>query len=335
MKDKNNKIKVTIIVPVYNVEAYIERCFESITKQSYKNIECIFIDDASPDKSRMMLERMIYEYYGGVEFKILSHSENKGLSAARNTGTLAATGKYIYYLDSDDEIVDNCIELLMSMVYKYPDVEVVQGNTMTIPVPENDWRNIEKKGYPEYVNDNQWLIKRFLGEPRIPVNAWNKLIRKSFVLDNSLLFYDGVIHEDVHWVYYVAKKITSISFVKEICYIHYIVPGSIMQDGNAYRSIKSMLVIIQDMMRNISGPCVEMQKKYIYGLFGLNIVRIDIEKMKDLYELYREFIREQVLYSFASVKIVDCLFFCVYMMPISVYKSFMGRKLSNLFIKLL
>ena len=78
-----------------------------------------------------------------------------------------------------------------------------------------------------------------------------------------------------------------------------------------------------------------MQKKFIYGLFGLNIVRIDIEKMKDLYELYREFIREQVLYSFASAKIVDCLFFCVYMMPISVSKCFMGRKLSNLFIKLL
>jgi glycosyltransferase involved in cell wall biosynthesis len=131
-------MKVSIIVPVYNVEKYINRCFNSIICQSYTNIECIFIDDCSPDNSYQILRQRINEYQGNIYFNVIRHSKNKGLSGARNTGTLASTGDYIYYLDSDDEITNNCIEILVNLANKYPGVEIIQGNTKTIPQPKSN-----------------------------------------------------------------------------------------------------------------------------------------------------------------------------------------------------
>ena len=106
-------MKITIVVPVYNVEPYIEDCLKSVAEQTYKgDIECIIVDDCTPDGSCAIIEHFINEYNGSIDFKLLHHTKNRGLSAARNTGIGAATGEYIYFLDSDDEITPECIELL-------------------------------------------------------------------------------------------------------------------------------------------------------------------------------------------------------------------------------
>ena len=116
LKNKFKKImsliKVSIIVPVYNVEKYINRCFESIINQRYTNIECIFVDDCSPDNCFEILNQRIAEYSGEIEFRIIRHIQNKGLSEARNSGTYQSSGEYVYYLDSDDEITQDCIQIL-------------------------------------------------------------------------------------------------------------------------------------------------------------------------------------------------------------------------------
>ena len=96
---------VTIIIPVYQVSAYVERCILSVMDQDYDAIECIIVDDATQDDSIEQCERLIERYNGPILFKILHHQYNRGLSAARNTGTDAASGDYLYYLDSDDEII--------------------------------------------------------------------------------------------------------------------------------------------------------------------------------------------------------------------------------------
>jgi glycosyltransferase involved in cell wall biosynthesis len=95
-------ILISIIVPVYNGETYLDRCFSSITRQSYKNIECLFVDDGSKDTSYKKLSEFTMNYSGNITFRIIRHEENKGLSAARNTGILNATGEYLYFLDADD-----------------------------------------------------------------------------------------------------------------------------------------------------------------------------------------------------------------------------------------
>jgi glycosyltransferase involved in cell wall biosynthesis len=106
-------IKVSVIVPVYNVSEYIERCWDSIRNQTYKNIEVLFVDDCGTDDSVAKLEGYLAAE-DTVDARILHHSRNRGLSAARNTGLEAATGEYVYFLDSDDDVTEDCIESLVS-----------------------------------------------------------------------------------------------------------------------------------------------------------------------------------------------------------------------------
>lgn len=107
---------VSVVIPVYQVSDYIERCIRSVMEQSYADIECIIVDDATIDDSIAKCERLIKMYNGPIEFRILHHKYNCGISAARNTGTDAATRDYMFYLDSDDVITQDCIEKLISPI---------------------------------------------------------------------------------------------------------------------------------------------------------------------------------------------------------------------------
>ena len=101
--EKHNRYAVTVIVPVYNVRNYIARCAESLMNQTLTDVEFIFVNDASPDDSICILQSVLEKYpERRSAVTILSHDENKGLPAARNTGLAQATGQYIFHCDSDD-----------------------------------------------------------------------------------------------------------------------------------------------------------------------------------------------------------------------------------------
>lgn len=140
-------IKVSIIIPIYNVSDYVKRCMKSVMHQSYDNIECIVVDDCSPDDSIAKCEKMIADYHGPINFTILHHQCNRGLSAARNTGTDAATGDYILYLDSDDELTSDCIEKLVRPLLNDPTIEMVMGGTRGYPGRMSDSSLFQKERY--------------------------------------------------------------------------------------------------------------------------------------------------------------------------------------------
>ena len=104
-------LNLSIIIPVYNVEAYIEECLASVVAQSdaKANIECIIVDDCSPDGSMDIVRRFVDNYQGAVQFRTLRHEVNRGISAARNTGIDAATGDYLLFVDSDDYLSADCL----------------------------------------------------------------------------------------------------------------------------------------------------------------------------------------------------------------------------------
>ena len=135
--------KVSIIIPVYNVSDYIERCIRSVMEQTYQIIECILVDDCSPDDSITKAESLIRQYGGSVEFVILRHDKNIGLSGARNTGINHSTGDYLYFLDSDDEITPICIESLMKVARENPTSDIVQGYS-SCPLVDAVFPNREK-----------------------------------------------------------------------------------------------------------------------------------------------------------------------------------------------
>ena len=103
-------MKVSIIIPVYHVEKYIERCVLSVLKQTYRPLEVVFVDDCSNDRSIDIAKKTIEKNgAASIEFVFLEHDKNQGQSAARNSGIKASTGDYLYFLDSDDKLSDDAI----------------------------------------------------------------------------------------------------------------------------------------------------------------------------------------------------------------------------------
>ena len=105
---------ISIIIPVYNVEKYIERCLLSVIGQKGLDgfVECILVDDCTPDRSMQIAQKLIGDYQGSIHFRIIHNNENQGLSCSRNNGLKIAKGDFVYFLDSDDYIYPNCLELL-------------------------------------------------------------------------------------------------------------------------------------------------------------------------------------------------------------------------------
>lgn len=104
-------MNISIIIPVYNAECYVERCVKSIMNQTYTDeVECIIVNDCTPDKSIDIIENILSTYHGNIHFKILHHETNQGVAQARNTGLQEAVGKYTIQLDSDDYFESDMIE---------------------------------------------------------------------------------------------------------------------------------------------------------------------------------------------------------------------------------
>ena len=215
---------VSIIIPVYNVSKYIKRCLQSVVDQTYRDIECILVDDCGSDNSMELAREFIKGYKGNIVFSILCHKHNRGLSAARNTAMQHAKGEYVFFLDSDDAITPNCIEALMNVASIHPNADFVQGNLLD----ENG--NISKYGWnislPEYCSNHDELERYILSV--VVFSACNKIIKRSFITDHQLYFPEGIIHEDLYWTFFLAKYAKAVGFVNQGTYIYFINENSII-----------------------------------------------------------------------------------------------------------
>ena len=178
---------ISVIVPVYNVEKYLEECLDSIQNQTYSDIEVILVNDGSTDKSKEICGKYCKQ---DNRFQLLNQ-ENQGLSAARNSGVAASTGEFIAFVDSDDIILPNYLETLMH--YMLEDVDIVESQ-FTISKEE-----FLAESYKEltilFEGNSQEAVKIF---PKhvLNVNAVTKLYRRSIV--EAVPYIDGVIFEDVY-----------------------------------------------------------------------------------------------------------------------------------------
>ena len=226
-------------MPVYNVAPYVERCLLSVMQQTRPAEECLIIDDASIDNSIALCERLIANYDGSTRFTILHHDHNRGLSAARNTGTDAATGTYIYYLDSDDEMATDCLEKLAAPVEQDDSIEMVMGDYGRDTSAMIGWKYqlIRKLGTPQpsFMQDTPLELKSneeirawfYKGKIKRPVSVWNRLLKLSFVKENQLYNKEGLLYEDILWMYDLMRCLNQAAFVHEVTYLHYQRPGSI------------------------------------------------------------------------------------------------------------
>lgn len=239
---------VSIIIPVYKVEPYLDICVQSVIDQTYKDLEIILVDDGSPDRCPQMCDE-----WGQKDKRIrVIHQKNRGLSGARNTGIREAKGEWIYFLDSDDWIIPECIELMMKLVDNNPDVELVQGGVFSNDDIYTKWLSVENKlNVPDYSNNRDWINLMLLKQEILVVTAWNKLIRRDVVLDNELFFEEGALNEDEMWSFLLSKYVTSVAICKKNTYYYNIRKGSIVKNQEKVRA--NYPVILECLISYIGG----------------------------------------------------------------------------------
>jgi glycosyltransferase involved in cell wall biosynthesis len=178
--------QVSILVPVYGVEKYIERCARSLFEQTYDNLEYIFVDDCTEDKSIEILKRVMEDFPARKEqVHILHHERNRGLAAARNTALDAATSPFVSHVDSDDYLDRNAIRLLVEKQVE-TGADIVSGNYYTIN------RNGFKESFNiNYYDKHSMLLKVF--DRRSPSRfVWGRLIRLTLYNDHQIRAKEGI-----------------------------------------------------------------------------------------------------------------------------------------------
>lgn len=216
---------VSIIIPIYKVEEYIVECVRSVINQKYSNIEVILVDDCGGDNS---LSLALATLSGtSVAYKVVSHSHNRGLSAARNSAVDCASGKYLFFLDSDDIITPECISVLVAEA-ESSGADMVFGNYMEL---------VEDKLMPGYATRKsstklEYNALRAYMNSCSPPMAWNRLLHKEWYISANVVFIEGILHEDEPWSLSLAIKAPTISYVNEITYHYRQRQGSIVNNGS-------------------------------------------------------------------------------------------------------
>lgn len=207
---------ITVIVPVYNVEKYLDKCLQSLSCQTFPDHEIICVNDGSTDDSRTILT----EWESKLPYMRVIDRENGGLSAARNTGLEAATGKYVVFVDSDDWVEPTMLSRLAN------EVEGTDMVCFACRRTDNDTYDILQ---PEDNNGWDYFNQHALESRIVPfVCVWQRCYRREFLMTNHLRFYEGILHEDNEFTPRACLKAKAVKVIPDVLYNYRVRPGSIM-----------------------------------------------------------------------------------------------------------
>ena len=274
MKD----IKVSIIVPVYNVEKYLEECLNSLEQQTYKNISVILINDGSTDRSKDIAE----EYVNRNKNFVLINKKNGGLSSARNAGLEYSDGKYVLFLDSDDYLIESAIEELV--IYSEEnklDVLKFVSYVFTDNDRELKWGKDIKDGYfyqgdyPEVYTGNQ-LLKKVISKDHSDaglVSSCMIFTKREVITENNITFCEGILHEDNLFHLQLLTVSKRVAVLNKPLYCRRYREGSITTAPDYPKRIFSFLRSIEEANSFFNDYEVEkdIYQYYIKG-FAINII---------------------------------------------------------------
>ena len=228
-------MKLSIVIPVYNVEHYLKRCVDSVLTQKFADYEVILVDDGSTDNSGHICD----DYALANDNVYVIHKSNGGLSSARNAGIDMVNGDYFMLLDSDDWIADDCLNRLSN--YLNSNYDLIMGRAWTIDVDGNKSDKIAYK-IPVGLYVLPDSIER-ITSGEVSFCSQFYLYRTEFITSNKLRFYEGVLHEDELWMPCILLKAKSVLITDVYFYFHFVRIGSIMHSNNFIESAKSTLII--------------------------------------------------------------------------------------------
>ena len=290
MSSNNNEVLVSIIIPIYNVEKYIKKCIDSVINQTWRNLEIICVNDGTKDNSMEIVGRKATE----DSRIIIVNIENSGLSVARNTGIEKATGKYIYFLDSDDWLAEDAIETLVNCAEENS-LDVLQFNAECIF--ESDEIAQRQSGYAKYyvrkgqypgVYDGEEFFIRMVQNGDFKPSACLIFTNRNFLESIMLRFYPGILHEDNLFTICLLQRAGRMMFIDVPLYKRLVREASITSGEKGVKHAYGFYICHRECVRALS-KCryseayfstlekyLELMKKNVY----LNIKNLDHEFIK-------------------------------------------------------
>lgn len=208
---------VSVIIPVYNVEKYLQKCVDSVLNQKLNDIEIILVDDGSPDACPQICDRYAEKY---SNIKVI-HKENGGLSSARNVGIREAEGKYIIFMDSDDwwnadvnvqNILDYVKENDETDMFLFTSYDFIENVGLLKRNEHHNLKTIRTDKIENYYTD-------LLYNGNLEVSAATKIINKSFLINKELFFQEGILSEDNQWMIRMLREMRTVKIIDEPLYI--------------------------------------------------------------------------------------------------------------------
>lgn len=283
--------KVSVIIPIYNVEPYLRECLDSVVNQTLKEIEVICVDDGSPDQSAEIALEYVAQY---DNFKLI-RKENGGLSSARNAGLNVALGEYIYFLDSDDYIIPETLEELYKKANAY-ELDVVFFDALPLFEDDEDQNKYisyttyytRKKSYPGvYTGQDIFVQMQSNGDFRESVCL--QFFRRDLLEKNHLRFLDGLTHEDLLFTFQCVMLAKKTSAVNTKYYYRRVHENTIMTRPKAMHNVEGYIVSYAEALLFLRDITVQENAApiihtYLYNAFYRNAFnlwnRLDADEKK-------------------------------------------------------
>ena len=229
----------SIVIPVYNVEQYLDRCLESVLKQQWTDYEIILVNDGSTDNS----ESICGKYVDGERVLLIS-KQNGGLSSARNTGISSAKGRYILLLDSDDYIEENSLSELAGVIKNnVADIYVIKARSI---YEDGEQTDLHLNKPCSVYQRRDYLLSLSKYNACAPYMVYDR----HFLTVQGLRFYEGILHEDELWAPQVIMSAEQICYTNVLVYYHCLRRGSITQSNNFEERGRSLKIVLKELLQN-------------------------------------------------------------------------------------
>ena len=319
ISSKNKKI-ISIIVPIYNVENYIEKCIDSLVSQTIENIEIILVDDGSTDNTPKIIDEYAKKY--PEKIKVI-HKENEGVSIARNVGMKEANGEYVGFLDSDDWVNPDMYEILYNKALE-EDFDVVACNTSAI-YPDNEVI-IESN-----IKDNESIKELMIDAYAV---IWNKIYKKSLI--ENIKFKEKMnFCEDVRFLYMLYPKINKIGSVDMALHNYLQRTGSLTYTYN--EKLYQLIDSLDDIVKYYKDEKIyeiykeELEYSYVRYLYATFIKRLAKTKNKEEFDKGFNFVLKKVNEQFPNYKKNK---YINKLNGKSLYLKYFNKTIANLIFKL-
>lgn len=286
-------MKISIIIPVYKVEKYLEQCVISVLNQTYRDIEVILVDDGSPDRCPAICDDFAEK---DARVKVI-HKPNGGLSDARNAGTTAATGDYILYLDSDDfwSSADD-LSKLVNAAKETPECDFIGFNCSYYYEEDNTivpWVRFDEEIIETTTPEK--CIEKLVASGVFPMSACMKLIKRDCVQKNNIQFIKGIYGEDIPWFIELLKRSNKCRFINHYMYMYRKGIAASISGSFSYKKYNDLFNLLKEGVAINQKECEGITRDALFSFWAYELCILRAmtgfmdrkQRKKELKELYK------------------------------------------------